>query len=123
MTLLRFTPSFQYDDSDQALPFWIDYLGFRLVHDDGSGKLRVVERESLCVMLETNAEYAAQLASLIRVATDDIAAIWAEVHAKPRHHRYVHQRFERGPELRPWGAHEFAVQDHRVCIVFQQWPA
>ncbi len=121
MQLLRFLPSFQYADSDEALPFWIDYLGFRIVHDEGPGKLHVVHRKGVSVMLETNEEYAQQLSPLIRLETDDIAALWAELKSKPEHERYVHDRWVSGPEMRPWRAQEFAVQDEGVCVVFQQW--
>lgn len=121
MKLLRFNPSFQYKNSDEALPFWVAYLGFRVTHDEGSGKLRVAQRDSVFVLLETNAEYAAQLPPLIRLEVDDIATLWQELKRKQEHDGYVHPRFVEGPELRPWGCHEFAVQDDRVCVVFQQW--
>ncbi|MEM8494107.1 MAG: hypothetical protein AAF663_01820 [Planctomycetota bacterium] len=59
--LLKFNRSFQYEEPDEALPFLVAYLGFCLVHDEGPGKLRVAERDSVCVTRETNAEYAARL--------------------------------------------------------------
>ncbi|MEM9186556.1 MAG: VOC family protein [Planctomycetota bacterium] len=121
MALLKFNPSFQYASSDDALPFWEGYLGFRIAHDEGPGKLRVAQRDSVCVLLETNTEYATQLPPLIRLETDDIDGLWAELREHGHHQRYAHDRFPDGPELRPWGAREFAVQDARVCVVFQQW--
>ncbi|MEM1353694.1 MAG: hypothetical protein AAGC44_09765 [Planctomycetota bacterium] len=121
MTLLRANPSFQYTNSDDGLAFWSDYLGFQVIYDEGVGKLRVVRKDSVTILLETNKAYAKQLPPLLRIETDDAAALWAELSVKPEHSEYVHERFVAGPELRPWNAWEFAVQDKRACVVFQQW--
>ncbi len=119
MHIIRTVPSFHYLDADEGLPFFVNYLGFRIVHQEAG--LRVVERGDVRFHLETNREYASQLPPLVRVETDDIRELWAELSTNPQHHEHLHQRFRNGPELRPWNAWEFAVKDSQACIVFQQW--
>ncbi|MEM1209846.1 MAG: hypothetical protein AAGI54_11315 [Planctomycetota bacterium] len=119
MRFLRTAASVQYTDAQRGKPFFVDYLGFSISHE-GDG-LVVVVRDEVPFMLETNAEYAAQLSPLTRIHVDDIQALWAELASKPTHEDFTHPRFPNGPELREWGAWEFAVQDEGVCLVFQQW--
>ncbi|MEM6331824.1 MAG: hypothetical protein AAF823_00605 [Planctomycetota bacterium] len=119
MPLKRTVASVQYDNAADGKPFFVDHLGFVVVHEDPT--LCVVTRDTVTFMLETNADYAAQLAPLVRVEVDDIHTFWAELAAKPTHADFAHERFPDGPELRPWGAHEFAAHDQGACIVFQQW--
>ncbi|MEM1098747.1 MAG: hypothetical protein AAGH92_08155 [Planctomycetota bacterium] len=123
MKLLRTTVGAHYHNSDDGLPYFVDYLGFEVVHDEGPGKLHVVSRDGLCVHLATDQDYASQLAPLIRIETDDIQTLWDELSANSLHDKYVHERFVKGPELRPWNCIEFAVNDRKMCIVFQEWQA
>ena len=52
------------------------------------------------------------------IVTDEIDAIYAKISAS--HPEYLHPNLSR-VTLRPWGAKEFALRDHQVCIIFQQW--
>lgn len=119
MHLKRTVPSFHYNDANEGRPFFANYLGFRVVHEEGG--LCVVERGDVRFHLETNKDYASQLPPLVRVETDNIRDLWAELSSKTGHPKYLHERFRNGPEMRPWNAMEFAVKDSQACIVFQQW--
>ncbi|GHC11698.1 hypothetical protein [Cerasicoccus arenae] len=114
------TPGIQYTDLAQPKEFFIDFMGFKVIHEEPD--FCVVQRDGVKFCLHIDEEYSKNLAPLFRIETDDIQAVWQELLAKDPTKSRIHPRFKDGPELRPWSAWEFAVGwgDH-VCLVFQEW--
>ncbi|WP_309386982.1 VOC family protein [Cerasicoccus frondis] len=116
------TPGIFYPDLTTAKAFFVDFIGFSILHEEPG--LCVVVRDGVKFHLAIDeAEYAKNPAPLFRIETDDIQALWQELLAKDPDKKILHPRFPNGPELRPWNAWEFAAGfgEDRVCLVFQQW--
>lgn len=116
--LLNLIPKVFYDHLDDGLAFFVDVLGFTLMHRDGT--LAVVARDGAKAYLVESPEYAARDRPELSIDTDDIDAIWAEL--SQRAPERLHPNLAH-ITLRPWGAREFAMLDPTtVCVVFRQWP-
>ena len=115
--ITRLIPKVFYDTLAEGLDLWVDGLGFRVMHNDGS--LAVVERDGAKAYIVESREYAAKDRPEIALETDDIDALWAEISA--RRPDLLHPNSRR-VAMKPWGAREFAVLDRStVCVVFRQW--
>lgn len=116
MSLLSVLPKIFYEDIQIALTFFVDGLGFTLGYNDED--LYIVSRDSITLLLVQNAEFAAKDRPEIRIATDNIEAIYEEI--KTRNPALLHPN---GNYIKhqPWGLKEFAALDPTtVCIIFQQ---
>ncbi|MFT3896565.1 MAG: VOC family protein [Thermomonas sp.] len=111
-------PKIFYDHLQDGLDFFVDGLGFELLHgDDG---LAVIARDGAKAYLVESPEYAAKDRPELAVDTDDVDAIHAEIAARAP--QLLHPNV---PTVRPrpWGSREFAVLDKTtVCVVFREWP-
>ncbi|MCC7054581.1 MAG: hypothetical protein IT355_15025 [Gemmatimonadaceae bacterium] len=115
--ITRLIPKIFYDTLAEGLDLWVDGLGFRVMHNDGT--LAVVERDGAKAYIVESPEYAAKDRPEIALETDDITALHAEIAA--RRPDLLHPGSPR-VSRKPWGAREFAVLDRStVCVVFRQW--
>ena len=115
--LLCLIPKIFYADINVGLDLFVRCLGFAVLHQDPS--ISVLGRDGVKVYLMQNAELAALDRPEIAIETDDIAAIYAEVHARAP--EVLHPNSST-VQRKPWGSQEFAVLDaSNVCVVFRQW--
>lgn len=116
MSLLAVLPKIFYADIRTGLEFFVDGLGFELgYHDD---VLYIVSKDKVTLLLMINKELAEQDRPEIRIATDDIDAIYQEI--KGRNPALLHPNLNYIKQ-QPWGLKEFACLDPTtVCIIFQQ---
>ncbi len=116
MKLLKIIPKVFYEDIGHGHRLFIDCLGFRTLYEDGT--LWVIDRDGVTVSLVKDAEYAAKDRPELRIATDDIEALYAEVVAKDK--ALLHPNLNR-VKVQPWGLKEFALLDETtVCVIIQQ---
>ena len=111
-------PKIFYDQLQDGLAFFVDGLGFEILHQDAN--LTVIARDGAKAYLVQSPEYAALDRPELAIETDDIDAVYAEM--SMRSARLLHPN-ARTVSLKPWGAREFAMLDKtKVCVVFREWP-
>lgn len=111
-------PKVFYDRLQDGVDFFVDGLGFAILHRDG--ELAVVARDGAKAYLVESPEFAARDRPELAIETDDVDAIHAEISARAP--QLLHPNCPT-VERRPWGAREFAVRDRTdVCVVFREWP-
>lgn len=117
--LQRLIPKVFYDHLDEGFDFFVDGLGFQVLHQEND--LVVVERDGAKVYLVENAEFAAKGRPELAIETDAIGAMHVEI--RSRRPDLLHPDSATVTK-KPWGALEFAARDAtEVCVVFRQWPA
>lgn len=117
--LQRLIPRVFYDRLDEGFEFFVDGLGFQVLHQQDG--LVVVERDGAKVYLVEDAEFAAKDRPELAIETDAIGAMHVEICA--RRPDLLHPAAA-DVTRSACGALEFAVRDTTdVCIVFRQWPA
>lgn len=116
MALNQILPKIFYTDINVGLKFFIEGMGFTLgYHDDA---LYIVKRDEITFLLVENEEYAKRDRPEIRIATDNIEAIYLDIHTRAPEILHPNSSFVRA---KPWGLKEFATLDPTtVCIIFQQ---
>lgn len=120
--LKKLVPNVFYSDIDVGIDLFINTLGFSVVFRQGEGDntLIVIEREGVTINLKENVEFAAKDRPELRIETDDIDALYAEVISKNK--AMLHPNLS-SITLRPWGCKEFALLDEtKLCVVIYQWP-
>jgi hypothetical protein len=116
MSLTAVLPKIFYADIQPALDFFIDGLGFELGYHDED--LYIVKRDNVTLLLSVDEALAKLDRPEIRIATDDIDLIYAEI--KARRPDILHPNLNYVKQ-QPWGLREFALLDPTtVCIIFQQ---
>lgn len=118
MSLLRVIPKIFYSDIRDGLALFVDTLGFAVSYHEPSPPFYVIKRDNATLILIEEDEMAKKDRPEIRIATDDIEGLYAEV--KERGARFLHPNL---PVIRtqPWGLREFALLDETtVCVVIQQ---
>ncbi|WP_090781005.1 hypothetical protein [Pedobacter sp. ok626] len=116
MALKQILPKVFYSDINVGLKFFIDGMGFTLGYHDDS--LYIVNRDDITFLLVDSKEFAEGDRPEIRIATDDIEAIYQEI--KDRAPEILHPN-SKVVSHKPWGLKEFATLDPTtVCIIFQQ---
>ena len=115
--MIRLIPKVFYNHMDEGLDLFVDCLGFKIMHRDGS--LAVVQRDGVKAYIVESPEFAAKDRPEIAIETDNIDEIYRDISA--RRPDLIHPNLPRVTK-RPWGALEFSVLDKtHVCIVFRQW--
>lgn len=115
--MLRLIPKIFYVRVEAGIDLFVDCLGFRIAHRDGS--LVVVEREGVKAYLVEDASFAAKDRPELAIETDAIEQLYDEIAA--RHPELLHPNVPT-IRMRPWGAREFALLDTTgVCVVVRQW--
>jgi len=117
--LQRLIPKIFYDHLDEGIDFFVDGLGFDILHQGDD--LAVVERDGAKAYLVASPEFAAKDRPEIAIETDAIGVQHVEI--RSRRPDLLHPN-GRDVTKKPWGALEFAVRDATgVCVIFRQWPA
>ena len=116
--LLNLIPKIFYERLDDGLAFFVDALGFEVVHRDAV--MAVVSRDGAKAYLVENAEWAAIDRPELGIDTDDVDAIYAELSARTP--QLLHPNSST-VQCKPWGSREFAMLDpSTVCVNFREWP-
>jgi hypothetical protein len=111
-------PKVFYDHLQDGLDFFVDGLGFSVLHQDS--ELAVVARDGAKAYLVESPEYAAKDRPELSIDIDNIDAVFDEMSS--RSPKLLHPNLNK-VTLRPWGAREFAMIDKTtVCVVFREWP-
>ena len=116
MALNQILPKVFYADINVGLNFFVKGMGFSLVYNDDA--LYIVKRDEITFLLVHNAECAKGERPEIRIATDNIEAIYEEIKTRAPEILHPNSNYVRD---KPWGLKEFATLDPTtVCLVFQQ---
>lgn len=116
MALQQILPKVFYSDIHIGLKFFVDDMGFTLGYHDDS--LYIVSRDDVTFLLVHIQGVAEGERPEIRIATDNIDAIYKEI--KDRAPEILHPN-SNTVRSKPWGLKEFATLDPTtVCIIFQQ---
>ena len=120
MKFTRLVPNVFYENIKDGLALFVDCLGFAIAHKEFASQspFCVIDKDGLQMMLFESKEYAEQHSPEFRLVTDNIEEVYAKVSAS--HPQLLHPNLSQ-ITLRPWGAKEFALMDHQVGIIIQQW--
>lgn len=120
MTFTKLVPSVFYADMADALTMFVDCLHFKIEHKDfnASQPYCVLGKDGINIMVFQDEPLAKEHNPELRIVTDNIDEVYAQVSATHPHLR--HQNLDK-VTLRPWGSKEFALADKQLGIRFQQW--
>lgn len=120
MIFTRLVPNVYYKDIQDGLKLFVDCLRFQIGHQElkTANPFCVIEKDGLQMYLFQHAELAKEHNAEFRLQTKSIDEIYQSVSSS--HPEYLHPNLSE-VTLRPWGAKEFALRDHQVCIIIQQW--
>ena len=120
MALLKIIPTIFYADLAVGKHLFVHGLGFDLRYEEAAGAHPwcILAKDAVEIHLNQNAGLAALDRPQIRLETDDIRALFAEVaHRAPE---LLHPNGNR-VQRKPWGLSEFALLDETtVCVIVQQ---
>ena len=118
MQLLQVIPKIFYADIRHGLELFVDTLGFQVTFHDPNPPFYVIRRDTATLVLSQEPEMAKLDRPEIRISTDDIETLYAEVSSK--NPRLLHPN-SKSIKTQPWGLREFALKDDSgVCIIIQQ---
>jgi hypothetical protein len=118
MKLLQVIPKIFYVDVRHGLELFVDTLGFQVGWHDPNPPFYVLSRDTATLILSQEPEIAKLDRPEIRISTDDIEALYAEVKAKNPQLLHPNSNFIK---TQPWGLREFALKDASdVCVIIQQ---
>jgi hypothetical protein len=118
MQLLKVIPKIFYSDIRVGLELFIDTLGFKTSFHDPDPPFYVINRDGITLILSENDEFAKKDRPEIRIATDDIETLYAEI--KEKNPKLLHPNLK-AIRTQPWGLKEFALRDASdVCLIIQQ---
>lgn len=118
MKLNKVIPQIFYSDIQHGLELFIDVLGFEVKYKEDEPPFYIVDRDGVTLMLTQDDEFAKKDRPEIRLDTDDIDALFAELKAKQT--QLFHSNLAQ-IKLQPWGLKEFALLDKSgVCVIVQQ---
>jgi hypothetical protein len=113
----RLIPKIFYDDLAPGLDFFVDGLGFEVLHQDDT--LAVVGRDGCKAYLVASPEFAAKDRPELAIETAAIDTLHANIAG--RRPDLLHPN-GRNVARKPWGALEFALRDRTgVCVIVRQW--
>lgn len=116
--LQRLIPKICYEHLDEGFDFFVDGLGFQVLHQDEG--MVVVERDGAKACLVESAEGAGKSRPEFAIETDAIGVLHVEI--RSRRPDLLHPD-SASVTKQPWGALEFTVRDATdVRVVFRQWP-
>jgi hypothetical protein len=120
MKLLKVIPNIFYGDLSIGLQLFCDCLGFAILYKEpeAPGKFHIIERDGVEIHLKEDEEFALKDRPSIRIATDDIDALYLEI--KNKNIGLFHPNLPM-IKMQPWGLKEFALLDQSgVCIIIHQ---
>ncbi|WP_100611299.1 VOC family protein [Confluentibacter lentus] len=120
MNFTKLIPNVYYQDINDGLKLFMDCLEFNMGHEELKSKnpFCVIEKNGLQMFLFEHKDLAKEHNPEFRLVTNSIDDIYKKVSAS--HPEFLHPNLNK-VTLRPWGAKEFALRDHQVCIIIQQW--
>ena len=120
MKFSKLVPSVFYIEIKDGLNFFVDCLQFSSEHQDlkTANPYCVLGKDGIRIMLFQDAQLAKEHYPELRIETEDIDAVYAQVASS--HPQFLHPNLNKVTR-RPWGAKEFALADKQVGIRFQQW--
>lgn len=120
MHFTELVPSVFYTNITDGLKLFVDCLKFTIEHQDfnAAQPYCVLGKDGIRIMLFQDEALARAHYPELRLETNDIEAVFAEISASHAH--LLHPNLNTVTQ-RPWGAKEFAILDHQVGIRFQQW--
>ena len=120
MNFTKLVPNVFYKNIKDAIPLFIDCLGFKITHDERASRnpFCVIEKNGLRINLFQDESLAKEHHPEFRLVTDDIEEVYKKVSSS--HPQFLHPNL-REITVRPWGAREFALKDSQLGIVVQQW--
>ena len=120
MDFARLIPNVYYPDIKDGLKLFIDCLEFRIGHEElkSENPFCVIEKNDFGIYLFQHEKLAKEHNPEFRLVTNNIEEVYQKVSSS--HPEYLHPNLNK-VTLRPWGAKEFALRDHQVCIIIQQW--
>jgi len=120
MNFTKLVPNVYYLDINDGLKLFIDCLEFSIGHEELKSKnpFCVIEKNGLQMYLFEHAALAKEHNPEFRLQTKSIDEVYEKVSSS--HPEFLHPNLSK-VTLRPWGANEFALRDHQVCIIIQQW--
>lgn len=117
--LQKLIPKIFYEHLDEGFDFFVDGLGFQVLHQDQG--MVVVERDGAKACLVEAAGQATANRPEFAIETDTIGVLHVEI--RSRRPDLLHPDSATVTK-KPWGALEFTVRDATdVRVVFRQWPA
>lgn len=119
-TFSKLVPNVFYTNIHDAMPLFVDCLGFEITHDEirTRNPFCVIEKDGLRINLFQNEKLAREHNPEFHLVTEDIESVYQKVVSG--HPHLLHPNLNK-VTLRPWGAKEFAVTDMQLGIVIQQW--
>jgi hypothetical protein len=118
MKLLQVIPKVFYEDVRHGLELFVDTLGFKVGWHDPNPPFYVISRDTATLILLQEPELAKLDRPEIRISTDDIETLYAEVKAKNPQLLHPNSKIIK---TQPWGLREFALLDGSgVCVIIQQ---
>lgn len=120
MNFTKLIPSVFYTDISEGLKLFVDCLQFTIEHKDfnTSQPFCVLKKDGISIMLFQDEQLAKEHHPELRLATDNIEEVYAQV--STTHPHLLHPNLNK-VTVRPWGAKEFAIADNQLGIRFQQW--
>jgi hypothetical protein len=120
MHFTKLVTSVFYTDLADGLKLFVDCLHFTIKHKDlnTSQPYCVLEKDGIGIMLFQDKQLAKEHNPELRLVTNNIEEVYAEVSAS--HPHLLHPNLNK-VTVRPWGAKEFAIADNQLGIRFQQW--
>lgn len=120
MNFEKLVPNVYYVHIADGLKLFVDCLQFTIAHDEikSHEPFCVLVKDGLTINLFQHIALAKEHNPEFRLVTKNIHEVYATVAAS--HPEFLHPNLKE-VTLRPWGAQEFALRDHQVCIIIQQW--
>jgi hypothetical protein len=120
MNFTKLVPNVYYQDIKDGLKLFIDCLQFSIGHEElkSENPFCVIEKNELQIYLFENKGLAKEHNPEFRLVTNNIGEVYEKVSSS--HPEFLHPNLSKITP-RPWGAKEFALRDHQVCIIIQQW--
>lgn len=120
MEFEKLVPNIYYENIADGIIFFVDCLGFQIGHDEikSHEPFCVLQKEHLQIMLFQHLKLAKEHNPEFRIVTNTIDEVYLRV--SQSHPEFLHPNLDK-VTLRPWGAKEFALRDHQVCVIIQQW--
>lgn len=120
MKFTRLVPNIFYVKIKDGITFFVECLGFKIVHEEFNSQkpFCVIEKDGVVINLFEDAALAKEHNPEFRLVTDNIEEVFAKVSAS--HPHLLHPNLSK-ITLRPWGAKEFALTDTQLGVIIQQW--
>ena len=120
MTFEKLVPNVFYVNIQDGITFFVDCLHFSIGHSEinSAHPFCVLEKDGLRINLFENATLAKEHYPEFRFVTKNIQEVYDQVSTS--HPEFLHPNLNK-ITVRPWTAKEFAIKDHQVGIIIQEW--